>query len=456
MNTARRDAPVLRSIAALAAPIVVANAVHTSHQLVNTLWVGRLGADAVAAVSVSFPILFLVMSIGGGASIAGAVLAAQYVGAGDTRAVRRVAGQTLVLSAALSLLVAAAGVLLAPALLRIAHTDPAVHDAALAYLRISFLGAPFGFAFATYQALSRATGDARTPLKLVSASVALNVLLDPLLIFGAGPVPALGVAGAAWATLLAQAAVTAPGLAALANTRRGPGLRADDLRPDRTLLLRLARLGLPASVEQAMQALSISAITLLVSGFGTLAIAAYGIGMRVLTFAIIPAFGISMAASVLVGQSLGAGERYRAERITRASALLGIGVLGTAGAAIALAATPIVRAFAPGDPALVEAGSTALRWIAPAFGLMGLQLSLAGTFRGAGDTFAAMLLSVIGTWGVQLPIAWLLSDRAGLGETGIWMTYLASGVVNALIALAYLRWGRWRHLLPAAGAGAAR
>ena len=441
-----RKNSILRPLAAMAAPIVLANTVQASHQLINTLWVGRLGAEAVAAVSVSFPVIFLLVSLGGGLSIAGSILAAQYVGAGNTPMVNRVAGQTLTMTVAVSLLLTVTGTLAAPLLLKLLRVEPAVFDDALAYMRISFGGILCGFAFATYQALMRSVGDTKRPLYLIAAGVIINLLLDPLLIFGWGPVPALGVSGAAWATLVAQACMALAGLRMLFSARFGLQLQLRELLPQWGLIGRVARLGLPASLEQSMQALGMTAVMLLVASFGTVAIAAYGIGMRVLTFVIIPAFGISMAASTLVGQSIGAGDLGRAERITRVSALSSMALLGGASLLIIFAAAPIVRVFVPEDPGLVTAGADVLRWMAAAFALMGAQLSLAGTFRGAGDTFAAMLLSAAGTLLVQLPIAWLLSKHTTLGATGIWMTYPISGCVNTLISLAYLRHGRWRRI----------
>jgi putative MATE family efflux protein len=313
-------------------------------------------------------------------------------------------------------------------------------------MHISFAGVVWGFTFMMYQALMRAVGDTKRPLYLVAASVAINITLDPLLIFGIGPFPTLGVAGAAWATLVAQAFAALAGLRMLFSPRFGLHLNRGHLVPDRALIGRVARLGLPASLEQATQALGLTTITLLAAHFGTESVAAYGIGMRVLTFVIIPAFGISMAASTLVGQSFGAGDPARAERVTRVSATLGFCVLGTAGALIALGAESVVHAFVPGDPALVSTGASVLHWMAPAFALMGLQLSFAGTYRGAGDTLATMALSAIGTWVVQLPLAWSLSSLAGFGATGIWMAYPFAAAINTAISFAYLRHGRWRKL----------
>jgi len=440
------SAGILRPLAALAIPIVLANTIHTSHQLVNTFWVGRLGADAVAAVSVSFPVIFLLISIGAGLSIAGSILAAQYAGAGERAMVARVAGQTLGMTIVVALLLTAGGVAAAPALLELMQVAERVFDDALAYMRISFLGILWMFLFAMYQALMRAVGDTRRPLYVIAAAAVLNAILDPILIFGWGPLPALGVAGAACATLITQALCALIGLRLLFSARFGLELEWRGSVPDWPLIRRIFRLGLPASLEQAMQALGIAAVTLLVTGFGTLALAAYGIGFRVLTFVIIPAFGISMAASTMVGHSIGAGDLARARRITRVSAWTGLLLLGSAGLLVAASAAAIVRFFVPQDPALVVAGAQTLRWMALSFGFSGVQLALAGTFRGAGDTLATMGLAAIGVWGVLLPIAWLLSAQPDLGVRGIWIAYPIAGAINLLLALLYLRYGRWQRM----------
>jgi len=441
-----RAESVLRSLGALAVPIVIANTVQTSHQLINTFWVGRLGANAVAAVSVSFPVIFLLIALGGGLSIAGSILAAQYAGARNAAMVNRVAGQTLGVTAAVALLLTATGIWAAPHLLQLMRVTPAVFSDALLYLRISFAGILWVFAFAMYESLMRAVGDTKRPLCLIAAGVVLNIALDPLLIFGWGPVPAFGVAGAAWATLITQTACALIGLRLLFSARFGLELSMRDLWPDWPLILRIARLGFPASLSQAMQALSISTVTALVASFGTIALAAYGVGFRVLTFVMIPAIGISMASAVMVGQSIGAGESARAERVTRVAALLGLVLLGIAGLAIALAAEPIVRVFVPQDPLLVAASAEGLRWMAMSFAFTGVQLALSGTFRGAGDTAATLLLSAVGAWLVLLPIATMLARHTTLGVTGIWIAYPVAGVINTAIALAYYRYGRWRRI----------
>jgi putative MATE family efflux protein len=440
------EGPIGRQLMALALPIVLANSVQTSYQLINTFWLGRLGADAVAAVSVSFPIIFLLVSLGGGLTIAGSILVAQYSGARDYAKVNHVSGQTLLMVLTVSLALSVVGFFAVPTMLRWMGVSAAVFADAVSYMRVSFSGIVFVFAFAMYQSIMRGIGETRMPLYVVSASVVLNLVLDPILIYGWGPIPAMHVAGAAYATLITQAMAAALGMYLLFSARFGLELKRRDLLPDWPLLRRVFRLGLPASIEQSMQALGMTMITMLVSTFGTLDIAAFGLGIRVLTFVIIPAFGISMAASTLVAQCIGAGNRQRAEQVAVYSVWVSLLLLGSIGVLFYFGATPIVRFFVPDDPALIEAGTVVLRFTAMSFVFSGIQLGLAGTFRGAGDTFITMLLAAIGVWCVQLPIAYVLSKHTELGAMGIWWMFPIAGFINTLFALAYFKWGRWRSI----------
>src|ERR1700688_2174482 len=212
MNLSRKlslEGSVTRALVTLALPIVLGNVLQTGYQLTDAFWVGRLGASAVAAVSVSFPVTFLVIALGAGFGIAGATLSAQYMGAGRQDMVNHVAAQTMMMVTVTSAVLGAAGYALAPHLLNLMGVEPDVYAGALGFMRVSFVGIIFVFAYGMFQALMRGVGETRTPLLIVFGTVVLNFLLDPLFIFGFGPLPPLGVMGAALATLTTQ------GLAAL-------------------------------------------------------------------------------------------------------------------------------------------------------------------------------------------------------------------------------------------------
>jgi len=440
------EGSIVKALWSLSLPIILSNTLYTSHQLVNTFWVGRLGADAVAAVSVSFPVLFLLMSLGGGLSIAGSILIAQYAGARDQAMVNHVSAQTLLMVIAISTCFSIIGYLTVEPILRLMGIGADIFAEAASYMRVSFMGIVFMFCFFMFQSILRGVGEAKLPLYVVAFSVALNLLLDPLLIFGWGPIPRLGVVGAAYATLFTQGISAFVGFKILAGSRYGVRVRAQDLAPDWPLMKRVFFLGLPASIEQSMQALGITVMTVIVAGFGTLAIAAYGIGFRVLTFVIIPALGISMATATLVGQNIGAGNVRRAKEVARLSTRWAFLVLTTAGVVCFAAAGPIVRFFVPADESLIASGALVVRFMAICFGFIGLQQSLMGAFRGAGDTFMPMILAIVGVWVLQIPTAYLLSRHTSLGVVGLWYAFPISAVGTAALTLLRFRTHTWRRL----------
>jgi putative MATE family efflux protein len=444
---ARRDltsGSISRALVALAVPIVLANVLQTVYQLIDTFWVGRLGAAAVAAVSVSFPILFVAISLGGGLAIAGAILVAQAYGAGDAETVDHVSAQTLLAVGTVSVLLSAAGYFAAEPLMGLFAPDAAVHDMASDYLRISFLGIAAIFLYFVVQSLMRGVGDVRTPLWIVSATVLLNFFLDPLFILGWGPVPEMGVAGAAMATVATQALAAVAGVWVLTLGRFGIHLRLRDLKPDLPLAGRILRLGVPASLEQSARGFGFSVMMLLVTGFGTTVTAAYGIGTRVFSFIIIPALGLSMATTTLVGQNVGARRPERAEQTARTATTVAFAALSAAGIVLFLFAAPVIRLFVPDEPEVVRIGSHFLRIMALSFGFVGVQQVLSGALRGAGNTTASLLLTAVSLWVFLFPIAWILSARTDLGATGIWWAYPVSNVAGATLAVAWFLRGRWQ------------
>ncbi len=435
---------IWRALLALAGPIVAANVLQTVYQLIDTFWVGRLGAAAVAAVSVSFPVLFVIISLGGGLSIAGAILVAQYYGAGDARMVDHVAAQTLVAVGTVSIGLSVFGYFIAGPIMHAFAPDAQVERLATSYLSISFLGLVAVFLYFVVQSLMRGVGDVRTPLFIVAGTVVLNFFLDPLLILGLGPFPEMGVGGAAVATVATQSLAAVIGLRVLTIGRFGIHLRRRDLSPDFPLVMRIFKLGLPSSLEQSARGLGFSVMMLLVTGFGTTIVAAYGIGTRILSFIIIPALGLSMAATTLVGQNLGARRPERARDTARTAMVVAFTGMTAAGLLLFFFASAIIRAFVPDEPDVVSVGTRFIHIMALSFGFLGIQQVITGSLRGAGRTGSALLITVISLWVFLFPLAWILSARAGLGEQGIWWAYPISNILGAFLALGWFLREQWR------------
>ena len=438
------EGPIVPSLLKMAGPIVLANIFASAYQLTDAFWVGRLGGDAVAAVSVSFPVIFVMIAVGMGFGIAGSTLVAQYMGAGNQRMVNHVAAQTLLMVAIASAVLGGVGYAIAPGLLRLMGVEPGVFTGAVQFMRVSFIGLVTVFGFAMFQAVLRGVGQVTLPLYIVAGTVVLNFILDPLFISGWGPIPAQGVAGAAYATLGTQTIAAVIGMAALLNGKYGIHLQWADFKPDWQFVRRAFVLGFPATIEQSARGLGMTVMTFLVATFGTVAIAAYGVVTNIFMFVLIPAMGLSMATAALVGQHIGAGKIERATRISHLSSTISFVGLTVMGILVFVGAHAIVEFFVPTDAAVIETGARFLRIFSLSFGFLGLQLSLLGVFRAAGKTMTTMVLALVSQWGLQFPLAYVLGKHTSGGLNAMWWAFPTAMILSTLIALAVFARGDWK------------
>jgi putative MATE family efflux protein len=438
------EGSIPKALVRLAVPIVLSSVLQTMYQIIDTFWVGRLSADAVAAVSLTFPINFLLIALGGGLPIAGTVLIAQYKGRGDDKAMNHVAAQTFLMVFAVSIVMSGLGFAFSEQIMRLMGAPAEILADATRYLRITFLGFVFVFGYFVFESLMRGLGSVKAPMRIVFTTVLINAILDPLFIFGWGPVPAWGVSGAALATLCTQALATAVGMFILFRGKHGLHVRKKDLKPDVAFMKRAFFIGFPSSIEQSARAFGSTIMTALVATFGTVTLAAFGIGIRVLVFVIIPAMGLSIATSALVGQNIGAGKMDRAVATNRIGCALSVVVLTIAGALLYVVARPLTAAFMPDGGEAIDQGVQFIRILAPSFGLIGWQMVLTGTMRGAGDTKASMMLTIISQYAIQFPLAYLFSITLGMGSVGIWWSFTATNVVATVIVVLWYMRGTWK------------
>jgi putative MATE family efflux protein len=438
------EGPITRALVTLAVPIILGNVLQTGYQLTDAFWVGRLGAAAVAAVSVSFPVTFLVIALGSGLAMAGATLSAQYMGAGRPDMVNHVAAQTMVMVAITSVILGIIGYVLAPFLLELLGVAPDVYEGALGFMRVSFVGIIFVFIYAMFQALMRGVGQTRLPLLIVLGTVLLNFAFDPLFIFGWGPIPGLGVVGAALATLVTQALAALLGMLIFLRGRHGIQLHWSALMPDPPYIKRAFFLGFPGSVELSTRGLGLVIMSFLVASFGTLTIAAYGVGSNVLQVVTIPAMGLSQAVSTLVGQNIGAGNIDRAARVTQIGTLFGFVALSLIGILAYVFAPAIVAFFIPEDPNVIAEGAGFIRIMALAWGGMGIQLCIVSAFRASGNMLIAMVIALVSQWMVQFPLAYVLSKHTVLQAHGLWWSFPATNVAVAIVSICWFARGSWK------------
>ena len=438
------EGPIGKALIQLAVPIIAGNVLQTCYQLTDAFWVGRLGAAAVAAVSISFPVTFLVIALGAGLAMAGAILSAQYMGAGRQDMVNHVAAQTMIMVAITSFVLGAAGYALSPVLLHFMGVAPDVYTGALGFMHVSFIGMIFVFSFAMFQSLMRGVGQTTIPLLIVLGTVLLNFLLDPLFIFGWGPIPPQGVMGAAQATVGTQALAALLGIIVFLRGRHGIQLSWRGFRMDYPYIKRAFFLGLPGSVELSTRALGLIVMSFIVASFGTLTIAAYGVGSTILQVITIPAMGLSMAVSTLVGQNMGARNIQRASQIARLSSLFAFVVLTVIGILAYFTATDIVAFFVPHDPTVIADGARFIRIMSLTWGGIGVQLCIISAFRASGNMLIAMVIALISQWMFQFPLAYILSKHTSLEALGLWWAFPITNVTMTLVSMAWFARGGWK------------
>lgn len=439
------EGSIIRSILSLSIPIIFANILQTAYQLTDTFWVGRLGSDAIAAVSISFPIIFLIISLGSGLAMAGTILVSQFKGEENKKAVDHITSQTLILVLNISIILAVIGYFLSPHIVELMHAEQEVYDGAVSYLKISFIGMVFVFMYMVFQSLMRGVGDVKTPMYIVMGTVLLNLVFDPLFIFGYGIIPAFGVSGAAVATIATQGLAALIGITILLKGKHPIQLHMDDLKPDTVLIKKMFKIGMPASIEQSARALGMTVMTFLVAAFGTMSLAAYGIGVRILSFIIIPALGLSMATSTLVGQNIGAGKVMRAEEITKLSSRIGFIVLSVVGVITFYFAGSISEIFIPGETETIHESAIFIKIMALTYGFIGIQMAINGAFRGSGNTMISMILSIVSLWVLRFPIAFFLSRYTDLEAVGIYISFPAANIIAAAITMAWFARGTWKN-----------
>lgn len=462
------DGALLKPLVVLSVPIILTNVLQVGYNLADTFWVGRLGQPAVAALSFSWAIVFLVIALSLGFSVAGTVLVAQNKGAGRVDRVGRVAGQTITVVLGVSLVFSVAGYALAPTLLELVGAVPGSpeHRLAVAYTRTMFIGIPFIFGFFVFQSLLQGWGDTRTPLYLMAFGVGLNVLIDPFFILGfqdnalfawfgadslettlyaATGFSGLGIRGAALATICSRGIGAVVGIYLLLSGSVGIELVPSDFRPRLDTVRDLVRIGTPASVEISTSALSVTILTALVAVAGSDAVAAYGIGSRVTSIVVLPALGLARGVETVVGQNLGAEQPDRARRGVVAASGIVVASLLAFSAAIYLLADPIIGLFISGSGAVAvtDIGGEYLRIVGSTYVFLGLFYVIQGGFRGSGDTRTAMVFAFLGFIVFRSAFAYALAVPGGFGATGVWYGEALANVLMALAVAGSFLQGSW-------------
>jgi putative MATE family efflux protein len=430
----------------IALPLMAGNLAQTLYNLTDTFFLGKLGREEVAAPTIAFPVIFFLVLFGIGLSMAGTTLIAQSKGKGDEEKVNFYLGQNCIILTVASLILAALGLLLTVPLLKLLQTPVEVFAYARDYMLIIFTGLPFMFGFFVLQSSMQGIGKTMVPLYIQLGMVILNIILDPIFIFGLGIIPAMGVKGAAIATVIARILASVTAFYILFKGRWGLRLTLANMRPERKAVRLFLRIGIPSSLGQALTALGFTVLQGVVNTFGAAAIAAFGVGNHIISLFNMPAMGISRATTTLVGQHLGARNVADAGRSVWISVLCIQLFLIPAALLSFFFGNHLVRFFVQ-DPQTILYGADLFRIVSPSVVLFGFVHAFIGAFQGAGDTKPAMFLNIARLWLIRLPLAYILAISFSWGPPGIWWAMFFSNLLIAAAGFYWFRRGSWIYAL---------
>jgi putative MATE family efflux protein len=407
------------------------------------VWVGHLGSDYIAAVMASVMALWLGFAGALGLAAGARALVARMVGAGDIEGANDIARQALFAAGIYGLCMALVFSFLAGPILRLIGLDAAVVVKGEAYLRIYAFSAIPSCIWIVMEAMMQASGDVIRPLLMTVSSKIVHVAIEPLFIFGWAFFPSLGIHGAALTVVATESIGMAAGLwiVVTGRTRLRPVLNRT--RFSARTVWRIVKIGVPAALLNAQGSLAGLVFMRAISPFGTSAVSAYSLCMRIEGLVTMPTAGMSLAAAVLVGQNLGAKQPERAEKGAWFAMALVEGFTVVVAGAIVIFAEQISGLF-NADPGLVAIASTFLRIAAGGYLAVGVSTVLQNCFNGAGDTLPPTVVTLVVTWAIQVPLAFLLPGVADLGAYGVRWGILAGWVAAAAFNFVYFRLGRWK------------
>jgi len=434
---------IRRAIFLLAVPMVLEMVMESLFAVSDVFWVGKLGPDAVATVGLTESMMIVVYTLAVGLSIAVTATVARRIGEKNPDAAARAAVQGIVIAALISGVLAAIGATLAPDLLAMMGASPSVLATGTQFTRMMLGGSSTAFLLFIINGAFRGAGDAAVSMRVLWLSNAINIVLGPILIFGVGPFPAMGVTGAALATTIGRGTGV---LFALSRLARGSGHLAvgrKHVALDPPLMARMVRMSGNGTFQVLVGSMSWIGLVRIMAGFGSVSMAGYTIAIRIILFALLPAWGLGNAAATMVGQALGAKNTARAEESVWTAARLNVAFLGGMGVLFIVFARVIVSAFTK-DAGVADVAAFGLRTVAAGFPLFAFGMVLTQAFNGAGDTWTPTKINLGVFWVFEIPFAWTVATRTSLGYRSVFVAVLAAYVLLAGVSTILFRRGSWK------------
>lgn len=432
-----------RAILLLAVPMVLEMAMESLFGIVNVFWVASLGPDAVAAVGVTESVLTIVFAMAIGLSMSLTATVARRIGEKDDEGARVAAGQGILLGAALAFLLSAVGIAFGSQILAAMAEAPSVVKAGSFYTRLILGSSPAVMMLFLINAIFRGAGDATVAMRSLWIGNAVNMVLDPLLIFGLGPFPEMGIEGAAIASTIGRTCGVLYQLSQLLGGNGRLRLSPHHFIPRLDIMQSLGRIGLPGVFQFLVGHGSWIAMMKVVSMFGAEALAGTTIAIRIIVVTILPSWGLGNAAATLVGQNLGAGHPKRAELSVWRCGVYNMIFLGLITVLFIAFAEPMIGFFSK-QPAVVATGVDCLRFIAYGYVFFAFGMVMVQAFNGAGDTWTPTWINLLCQWAFQIPAAYLLARMAGMGPRGVFLAITIGESALAVVAMLVFRQGKWK------------
>ena len=436
------EGSIINTMIWLAWPILVANLVNISYNLVDAFWLGKIGKEAFGAPTVSWPFIMLMYSIGFGYSGAGISLISQYYGAGDYDMAEKSASQFIAYSMYMAFILGALGFTISPYFLYLMGVPPDIYDLAVQYTRTIFLGLPIVLLGYAYVTISNGIGDTRTPTILNIVSSTVNIFLDPIMIFGLFGLPALGVIGAAIATIISRSIVSIAGGYLLFKGYLGIRIRPKYFRLERWWLEKIFSIGTPLAIQRSSNSLGFTIMMSIVSRFGSVVVAAYGVAIRIIDVLTAITAALQRSTSIMIGQNIGAEKYDRSWSIAKIS-LISIFIMLSIGSVIIYFARTILVSVFISEPEVVFEGSRMIgifTWSIPFFGLFFIIGAIA---TGSGHTRFFAIISIIRLWALRIGLSILFALILGCGSIGIYVAMTLSNIIAGILSIAWVMTKKW-------------
>lgn len=437
---------LFRQLLMVALPIMASNLLQQLYNLIDTYYLGSLGAEALSAPSITNNISNFLIVFGAGFSLAGTTLIGQSFGhdKNDRETLDKLTSQVFTINIIMSTIVVILGVSLTEPLCKLLSVPAGLtYEYTISYMRITFMCMPFLFMDMILRSTLQGTGDSVTPLLVLGIGVIVNIILDPIFIF----VLDLEVAGAAWATLISRVVSSSIGLSILISGKKGLKLRRKYLIPDKPIFKLVFKIGFPSAIGQAISNLGFAVIQGFVNAFGPNVIAGFGVGSRITGLFQMPAMGISQSVTVLTARKLGENRPDEASKIVK-QALIFTGIFTGIGMAFCFFRGDIVMRIFTQDPAVIAVGIEFFHTITFSIVVFALYTVLTGAFQGGGVTKPIMVFNIFRLWGVRVPLsAFLPGILIGYGISGtygIWYSMVTSNVLSFIFVVILFSRGTWK------------